>query len=87
MNEAQKEIMKTHEKFKQKEIEIENHYRDMKKQLGAILSLSTTMMKQHNKCLNSVINTMNEIIPMITLSIGLNKQIIENITKPNDMQE
>ncbi|CAF3212807.1 unnamed protein product [Rotaria socialis] len=87
MNEAQKEIMKTHEKFKQKEIEIENQYRDMKKQLGAILSLSTTMIKQHNECLNSVINTMNEIIPMITLSIGLNKQIIENITKPNDMQE
>ncbi|CAF5173288.1 unnamed protein product [Rotaria magnacalcarata] len=73
--------------FNKQEIDIAKRYQEHKLKLGSILSVMSVQIQQQNENLKPVFTTISELIPIVTLSLGICQQLATTIaSSTNDRQ-
>jgi hypothetical protein len=71
MIKTQKDMDLLKAKFEQHEIDLNKKYNDYKLKLGSILSLLSVQIQQQNEGLKSIVTILNDIVPIINLSLEI----------------
>ncbi|CAF3456419.1 unnamed protein product [Rotaria socialis] len=75
------------EKCNEQEIDIAKRYQEHKLKLGSILSVMSVQIQQQNETLKSVFTTITELVPIVTLSLGICQQLATTTTSNSTDQQ
>ncbi|CAF3329312.1 unnamed protein product [Rotaria socialis] len=75
------------EKCNEQEIDIAKGYQEHKLKLGSILSVMSVQIQQQNETLKSVFTTITELVPIVTLSLGICQQLATTTTSNSTDQQ
>ena len=59
-----------------------NEHREQKFKLGAILSLMTVQIQQQNEGVKSLLKTMNDLMPIVSMSLDICQQLSAKTAGP-----